>query len=399
MSLDKRPLIVFGEDWGRHPSSTQHLALRLARRRDILWINSIGLRRPRLSLGDARRLLHKGRRLLTRRDAQPNGPAVPKAARLKVVDATALPFPASTMARRLNRRIIPASLAPARTALPGRRPIVWCSLPSAVDAIGGLDAAATVYYAGDDFTALSGVDHRPVARMEHELVDRADLVLAASEPLLARFPAQKSRLLTHGCDLELFSTPAPRAPDMPTGRPIAGFYGSLSDWLDVDLLAGLARRLPDWNIVLIGDVRCPLDDLPALPNVHLLGPRPHAALPAYLQHWQAALLPFRDTPQIRACNPLKLREYLASGTPVVATPFPAATAYGEHLSLSGSLDGFVRAVLEAPHDPAARRRARQVSVARESWEHRAAEVEDLLCRFDPPAGAATCHGASLQCAA
>ena len=52
-------LVVFAEDWGRHPSATQHLVRRLAATSPVLWINSIGMRRPRLTMRDARRAAGK----------------------------------------------------------------------------------------------------------------------------------------------------------------------------------------------------------------------------------------------------------------------------------------------------------------------------------------------------
>src|SRR5262249_3752618 len=153
------------------------------------------------------------------------------------------------------------------------------------------------YYCGDDFGALVGVDHEAVLEMERRLVAHADLIIAASKILAARFPAGRTLHLPHGVDVDRFATPAPRAPDEPQGRPIAGFYGSLSDWIDIDMIAKAARDLPDWWFVLIGPEHTDTGALKALSNVRLLGPRPHDQLPSHIQHWTVAMIPFRDTPQ------------------------------------------------------------------------------------------------------
>lgn len=372
------PMIVFGEDWGAHPSSTQHLMTRLAGDREILWVNSIGLRRPRLNVSDAKRLVGKVHAMLR------NAPApdvVPAPGGITVASAKAISWPGSKLARSLNRRTIPASLSAHTERLGSDRPILWTSLPSAVDVIGAFDEVAVIYYAGDDFECLAGVDHEPVGVMERELVERADLIIAASETLAAKFPGEKTVVLPHGCDVERFSTPAPRATDIEWDRPVAGFYGSLADWLDYDLLCDVAVRCPDWDFVFLGNASADsrkLNRLKSLCNVRLLGPRPHTELPRYVQHWQASLLPFVDNAQIRACNPLKLREYLAAGTPVISTDFPALSPYLEHVTTIAEAAQFSKALQAAPfEDKRARERRREV-VAGESWDARANELRHLI---------------------
>jgi glycosyltransferase involved in cell wall biosynthesis len=255
--------------------------------------------------------------------------------------------------------------------------VLWTSLPTAAPLLGALGERGVVYYCGDDFGALAGVDHAPVLRMERDLVLRADLVLAASDELAARFPAHKTRLAPHGVDVDLFGAPAPAPQDLPAGKPVAGFYGSLADWIDVDMLASAARSMPDWNFVLIGPVQTDVAPLQGMANVRLLGPRPHADLPGYVQNWTVSLLPFRDNAQIRACNPLKLREYLAAGAPIAATPFPALAPYEALLSVAHSPAAFASAIRIAAED-GGRNAARRARVAEESWDARAAAVSHAL---------------------
>lgn len=370
MSAD---LLVFGEDWGAHPSSTQHLVARLAERRRVLWVNSIGLRRPRLSVRDLGRAAGKlGAALAGGRGRAPAPAPFPLAQPL------VLPMARGRAARAANRALLGRALRPALARAGLRRPVVWAALPSAVQALGALGEAAVVYYCGDDFGALAGVDHAAALEMEAELAARADLILAASPALAARFPAAKTRLLPHGADLDLFGTQAPPAPELSGDAPVAGYYGSIAAWLDLDLLAATARLLPHWRFVLAGPVATDTAALAGLANVALIGPRPHAALPGLAQHWTAGIIPFRDTPQIRACNPLKLREYLAAGRPVVATPFPALQPYAAHLAVARDAAGFAAALEASRRDTPDGMRARQASVAGESWAARAAEAALLI---------------------
>ena len=369
-------LIVFGEDWGRHPSSTQHLVKRLAADRRVVWINSIGLRRPRLGPADLKRVVQKLRAALFGRSGGPVEHE-PIPANLSVVAPLALPWPGNPLAGWINRQLVGRQVRGVMAARGITRPVLWASLPTAIDLMGAFGERATIYYCGDDFAHLAGVDHGPVTRAETRLAAKADRILAASPALAAKFPTAKTLMLPHGADIALFAAPAPRAPDLPDG-PVAGFYGSLSAWLDQDLLAAVARRLPQWTFLVIGEARVPVGRLTAMPNIRLVGPRPHAALPGYAQHWQASLLPFLDNAQIRSSNPLKLREYLATGRPVVSTPFPALAAYADLVSIAADAAGFAAAIEQSAHEPEASRTERRDRVRSETWEARAAQVATLI---------------------
>jgi len=370
-------LIVFGEDWGSHPSSTQHLIRHMPGHRKVVWVNSIGLRRPKLGVADIGRVVRKvGRAVWPKAGGgggQQDGP--------RVVQPLILPMARGHAARAINRALLARGVGGAARESGLRRPVLWTSLPSAVDAIGAVGEAAVVYYCGDDFGALAGVDHRVARAMEAELADRADLILAASPMLAARFPANKTHFLPHGVDHALFASPAPRAADMPSGMPVAGFHGGLAPWLDLDLIASVARMLPHWRFVFVGPIQTDVAPIASIPNVILLGPRPHATLPTYARHWTAGIIPFRDNAQIRAANPLKLREYLAAGRPIVTTDFPALAPYRHHVAVAGSAADFAAALETSRSDDTTMADRRQAAVATESWTARAIQAATLIDRL------------------
>ncbi|MCP3870933.1 MAG: glycosyltransferase family 1 protein [Gammaproteobacteria bacterium] len=369
-----RDLIVFGEDWGGLPSSTQHLVHHLSKSRKVVWVNSIGLRRPNLAWRDIKRAWAK---VTASKGSECGGQHKPLNDDFHVVHPRTLPAPRSRVERRMARSLLAAQIRPVIRNTGLQSPILWTSLPTAVDISGHLDETALVYYCGDDFSALAGVDHATVARRESELVAKADLVLAASKKLAERFPSGRTRLLPHGVDYRLFSTPAPRAKDLPDdGHPIAGFYGSISEWLDLELLQACIARMPHWQFVFIGKPVVDTRALSRFPNVVLLGERPHEQLPSYIQHWTASLLPFKDNPQIQACNPLKLREYLAAGRPIVSTSFPAVTPYQQHIHIATDADGMVAALHESTTttDTGSQRDV----VSGETWTARATQVSEWL---------------------
>ncbi len=367
-----KSLIVFGEDWGGLPSSTQHLIRHLKQDRQVVWVNSIGLRRPQFSLRDVRRVWQKLAAPRTPATAMTTTHTEPEE-NLHIINPRTLPAPRSRLERAIATRLLIRQIRPVIGSLGLVDPILWTSLPTAVDMAGHLGESALVYYCGDDFSALAGVDHRTVDARERELAQKADLILAASERLVEKFPADKTRLLPHGVDYARFATPAPRAVDLPDdGQPVAGFYGSLSNWLDIDLMVTVIQRLPDVHFLFIGKAETDISRLTALPNVIHLGPRPHHELPGYSQHWTISMLPFLDNAQIRACNPLKLREYLAAGRPVVSTPFPALMPYKDHVHVVTTADDMISAIHQATSSPPDN--ARRQLVQDHTWQARA----DLL---------------------
>ncbi|MFA0122866.1 glycosyltransferase family 1 protein, partial [Vibrio sp. 10N.261.48.A2] len=200
-----RDLIVFGEDFGGLPSSTQHLVRHLAKQHKVLWVNSIGLRQPKLSAKDATRAFNKlfGKtKAVTQNMFDSDGHD-----NITIVNLKTIPAPASKFSRKLAQQMMLHQLKPVIAELNLNAPILWTSLPTAVDLCGHLGESAVVYYCGDDFSALAGVDHKTVAKHELELIEKSDLIFAASEKLMDKFPSEKAQLLPHGVDVGLFSTP------------------------------------------------------------------------------------------------------------------------------------------------------------------------------------------------
>jgi glycosyltransferase involved in cell wall biosynthesis len=378
MRTAKADMVAFGEDWGRHPSSTQHLIKRIGVDRQVLWVNSIGMRRPQLTVHDLHRALNKV--FGASPAATASTPLAAPPAGTTVTSPFAISWPGSRAAFAANRHLLQRQISTRMAERNIKRPVLWTSLPTALPVVGTLGERAVVYYCGDDFGALAGVDHAPVLEMERRLVEKADLVLAASDVLAARFPQHKTLHVPHGADIALFQMPATRAADLPTDKPVAGFYGSLSSWIDVELMAAVADLMPNWWFVFIGNVETDVSALAAKPNVRLLGKRAHTELPGYAQHWMASLLPFRDNAQIRACNPLKLREYMAAGRPIISTGFPALQPYLDLISVAAGPRSFAAALAASAQEPD-RTPQRQQRVQGETWEARAADIERAIAQL------------------
>jgi len=325
--------IVFGEDWGRHPSSTQHLMKSITRKHQVYWVNSIGLRRPKLT--DGKRIIEKLKQLkdacandFNQNQTLSNVEMKP----LEILAPIALPWPGSYIAYVINRLLLTYQIR----ALLGRHVtdknlsrILWLSLPTGRCVIDALEEDVVVYYVGDDFSALHGVDHNKVNFEEVELVKCADIIFAASDNIARQFPQHKTYLLPHGVDLKHFSSVYKRPNHYPDSDLVVGYYGSITRWLNFELITFLARARPDITFLFIGKIE--IDDCPMFgyENIVHLVDMPHEELIKYAANWQVSLIPFVDNEQIRACNPLKLREYLAIGHPILSTKYPAVMEFSE----------------------------------------------------------------------
>ncbi|ENK2308833.1 glycosyltransferase [Vibrio alginolyticus] len=368
-------IVVFGEDFGGLPSSTQHIVKRLAANHRILWVNSIGLRQPKLDSKDIQRALNKLTRVF--HNVGSHKPTLDSETNpnIHIINLLTIPAPSSALARKVAAKMMKHQLNKQLQALGFDKPVFWTSLPTAADVCAEMTPRGLIYYCGDDFSALAGVDHDTVTKHERTLVNAANVIFTASETLSTKFPSHKTVTLPHGVNVSLFSEPAPKAKDLPdNGRKVLGFYGSLSEWLDYDLIAQVADQAPDWDLVFIGPNEFSDNPLPQRCNVYYLGPRAHHTLPRYSQHWDASWLPFVDNAQIKACNPLKLLEYLATGTPVISTPFPALMPYKHMLHIVQNVEDVCASLDHLIPPPA---NSKQY-VQQQSWEARANQVDKLV---------------------
>jgi glycosyltransferase involved in cell wall biosynthesis len=156
-------------------------------------------------------------------------------------------------------------------------------------------------------------------------------------------------------------------------KPVIGYFGLMAeDWIDIDLMVHVAKHFSSGSMVLLGKVTTDLSRLTALPNVHLLGRKPFDTLPAYCKAFDVAMNPFPINEVTLSSNPLKVREYLAAGLPVVSTRIPEVEVIKE-ARIADSKEDFVKAIereLQHPGPSA----ARSESMRGESWEAKVDEV-------------------------
>jgi glycosyltransferase involved in cell wall biosynthesis len=384
--LEGRDIVCFANDWTGDPLSKKHVMRRLARRNRVLWINSLGNRSPRATTRDLQRIFDKLSRFAGGLyQVEPN---------IHVLSPLAVPSYRSSLMRRLNEVVVGASVRSAMRRLGFSRPIVYTFVPASAWAVSQLGAERVIYHCVDEYSAFEGAGD-DIARLEADLIRKSDLVIACSEPLMeskARLNAN-TVLVRHGVEHAHFARALDGETAIPDDvralkRPILGFHGLIAEWVDLRLLAEVARAFQHGSLVLIGDInnadRAALAELAGLANVHLLGRRRYEELPGYCKAFDVALLPFVRNPLTDAANPLKLREYLAAGLPVVATDLPEAVALAAHVDgvhIAGAASSFVARVGEALERGAGPSRARSDAVAHESWDAKVEEIEERLLRL------------------
>ena len=230
--------------------------------------------------------------------------------------------------------------------------IRWYYTPMMLPFSAHIAAACTVYDCMDELANFRFAPPDLLA-LEGELLAVADLVFTGGYSL---FEAKRERhhnihAFPSSVDQAHFrqargDMPAP--PDRAVlGRPCFGFFGVVDERMDLDLLAALADARPGWTIAILGPVvKIDPADLPRRPNLHYLGSRDYAELPAYLAGWDVALMPFAINDSTRFISPTKTPEYLAGGRPVVSTPITDVVRHYADLEAVFIADGaeaFVRA--------------------------------------------------------
>ena len=161
-------------------------------------------------------------------------------------------------------------------------------------------------------------------------------------------------------------------------RPILGYFGTVDERLDYELIAAVADADPEWSIVMVGPVTgIDPEHLPRRKNIFWIGPRAYGEMPDYAHGFQVCLAPFALTDATRLHRPLKVGEYLMAGRPVVSTDLPEVRrAFGEVVAVAASREEFVAACRAAVnHSDKETVRRGQRLMAKRRWKNTVAAME------------------------
>lgn len=373
--LRGRDIICFAQDWTGDPLSKTHIMRILARENRVLWVNSIGLRAPSVSKADFRRSLEKlASAVEPLKEVEPN---------LFVMSPLSIPAYGVAAVQTFNSHSLRWQIRRSLRKLNFKNLINYVFLPSAAKLAGTLGEDYIIYHCVDEYSAFSDVPTEPIARLERELLKKADLVVVSAETLYKTKIEHNpnTHLIRHGVDYKNFAAALEDATEIPDEiknlpRPVIGLYGLIADWIDIELLEKVAKHFANGSLVIIGKITTDVSNLEKLPNVHILGRKPYEQLPAYCKGFDVALNPFVVNELTLAANPLKVREYLAAGLEVVSTSIPEVAVL-DNCRIAKTHDEFIEqieAALRHPKD----RRAVSDSIKEESWDARVDDLREII---------------------
>ena len=377
--LENQDIIYVSNAWpGDNKTSAHHIAEELAKRNRLLYVEASGQRAPRASARDYKKIVRKLRKAWD--------PPREIIKNVFLYSPLILPFHRFGFVKKLNQFLLKAFMRRAGKMLSFENPILWIVLPHYAALIDSVTRRGIVYYCVDEYASQPNVDADAIRAMERKVLDHADVVFAVSDQLVEskRNGNENVYLSTHGVDTEAFGRAVERDENIPadigaiTG-PIAVFFGLIEEWVDLELIAYLARERPDVSFALIGSVVQDPAPVAGLKNVHFLGHKKYETLPDYLAACDVGLLPYKLNEQVINSNPKKMREYLAAGMPVVSVRVREVERYQDVIHIADDYEAFLSALdialKERTPDEAQRRTER---VADESWSAKVDRISHIV---------------------
>jgi len=384
--LRGRDILCFSHDWTGDPLSKTHLMRVLSRDNRILWINAIANRMPTTSSKDVSRIFKKLKAFTEPvREVEKN---------IFVLNPLAIPAYGSAAVRKFNQSFLLRQVKSAMRRLKFQQPLNMVFNPAAGLLAGRLGEESLIYYCVDEYTAFTGAA-AGLKEIEEKLFRQSDLVIVSAEKLLEsklKFNPN-TFLIRHGTDWRHFRKALDEETRIPAEiknlpKPIIGFHGLLADWVDFELIKKVAAHFENGSIVLIGkiavDAERKIKILDGISNVHFLGRKPYADLPAFCKGFDVALNPFAINELTLAANPLKVREYLAAGLETVSTDIPEVRIL-KHCRIGKTHEEFIGQIESALENPASRALISD-SIKRESWDAKIDELRGIIERVKSEKG-------------
>lgn len=363
--------LVFGEDYNRHPSSTQHLINEIKKEYPVQWINSIGMRKPTFNKTDIKRLIEKVG--LNKDNLYPKSEANDvNDFNLKIVKPLVYPLAENPFIKFVNKTIMKRQIKNKKD----EQRVVWVTLPSAIDYLDITDADFVIYYCCDDFSGLAGVDHDIIPKKESQLIKRADLIFTTSDELYTKFKTEKTYMLPHGVHETFFSV---KNKKMNKKNKKIGFYGGIDTRLDYELIKDIINSDPSLTLEMIGHIDPKIDSkIFEHPRIKHIPALKHELLVKKINNWDVLLLPFLHNEYSKHCNPLKLREYLATGKPVISTDIPAVREYQSFIEIKEGLQNWINGLNKIYQYTESDLKEREYKIKeilfKETWKERAKQA-------------------------
>ncbi len=364
-----------GEDWWYHNRGhiDMQLMRRFAKKGTVLYINSIVTQRLNISQGRKLipKIVRKTKSILTGLKKTKEG--------FWVYSPVSLPIQHISWAKWLNEILLRFQIWCVGRKIGINTPIIWVACPTACDIALRRKKAKLVYQRTDRFEDYPDVDFEVISKYDRRLKANADLTIYVNKSLYDEEASQckKAIYLDHGVDYEMFAF-AEKYERKPRDivnipRPIVGFFGGIDGHTSViEFVKKVVDLLLQVNFVFVGNISANCNGLLSKRNVWFLGQKPYEQVPLYGKCFDVAIMPWRQNCWIEACNPIKLKEYLALGKPIVSTPFGELQKYRSLVYQAETPEEFAQCITKAlKEDGPERIAARRGKVENDTWDSKA----------------------------
>ena len=371
-----------GTDWWYHNRGLfcPQIMRRLAKDHKVLYVNSLGMRVPSLrkdkyAVKKITRKLRSISRLL--RKVNDN---------MHVFSVLPFPFLGTKIGRKLNTLFVFAQVRIAMMLTRVKDPIMFVGCPPALEVVRKIKHRYLIYERTDLFEEMPEVDKPYITSLDNELVQSSDLVLYVDAAMYKEGVKQNrnSLLVGHGVDFSFFAD-ADKSDYIPADvakipKPIIGYFGDISDrTFDFDLMQHLAASLPDMSFALVGPLSSNVDCLRRFKNIYILGQKAYEEIPHYGKLFDVSILPWTKNRWVMHSYPIKIKEYLALGSPFVTVDIPAVEDFKDVIYVANDYDDFVSKVCQAiDEDGPGYRQKRKERVRNGTWDSKVQQIIDFV---------------------
>ncbi len=379
--ISKRDIIIFNDDWGRFPSTLQHVAKVLMENNNrIFWIGSLGLRKPKINFADFKRAFQKLSSVLKKKAATEFSTEKTPI----IIHPFVIPLHDFGIIKRINSHFIVKAVKGVLAKYSSIQPILITASPVTDEIIGKLGESCSFYYCVDDYSSMEGA-FKCILPSEQKIIKKVDGVFAVSKVLMeSRKHKSETHFAPQGVNVNHFKkTAALNEKVNSLKKPVVGFFGLISEWVDLELIIACVKKYPDYTFVLIGKTTRDLSAFFDYQNFVYLGPVDYKVLPSYASVFDVGLIPFEVNPVTVASNPLKLLEYFSLGIPVVTTNLPEMKNFADLAYIASDSDEFIKMLGQAVKENSDKRNHAGIEKAKEySWNAITEKVFDLAEKIE-----------------
>lgn len=380
-----RNIICFGPTdwWAMNPSCTTHIMRRFIRSNRVLYINpfSSDLLGVTTRSGLIRRIVRKLKSISKFIRRPQKG--------LYVFSPVFLPIQGKWFIDVLNNFLLKLQIKTVCMFLRMSKPVLWVENLRAADTLEWFDPVIVLYHVSDLFKLCRYSGPKEILhKREQTIREKSDVLVCVSKKLYDLNVVWGGNVfyLPHGVDFELFheasnngDSSIKKLANVP--RPVAGYYGTLTNENDIELLLWCAEKLPDVSFVFAGEITGgDYSELVRRPNVYFLGKLPYRQIPHLCACFDVCMLPWKMNEWIKFCSPLKFFEYMASGKPIVSVPIEeVADNYSDIVSVVGTKEEYCKAITwEINNDTDERAQRRIEAVKEHSWDSHIEQLSRII---------------------